>query len=70
MLNSNLNVILDKGISRYSLVIATAKRARAIAIENAILKAEDKSVEKPVTVALNDLIEGRYEIVEHKDVLD
>lgn len=68
MLNSNLNVILDKGVSRYSLVIATAKRARAIAIEN--LEAQNHSTEKPVTEALNDLIEGKYEIVENKDILD
>ena len=34
MLNPDLKGILNQGISRYSLVTATAKRAREIAIEN------------------------------------
>lgn len=68
MLNPNLNVILDKGVSRYSLVIATAKRARAIALQN--LEEQNHSTEKPVTEALNDLIEGKYNIVEHKEIFD
>lgn len=68
MLNPNLNVILDKGVSRYSLVIATAKRARAIALYN--LEEQTHSTEKPVTEALNDLIEGKYNIVEHKEIFD
>ncbi len=68
MLNPNLNVILDKGVSRYSLVIATAKRARAIALYN--LEEQNHSTEKPVTEALNDLIEGKYDIVEHKEIFD
>lgn len=65
MLNTNLNVVLDRGISRYSLVTATAKRARAIAIKNL----EDKviSTEKPVSVALDEILEGKYKIVEADD---
>lgn len=68
MLNPNLNVILDKGISRYSLVTATAKRARAIAIRN--LEEQNHSTEKPVTEALDDLISGRYKIIENKEIFD
>ena len=68
MLNPNLNVILDKGISRYSLVTATAKRARAIAIK--ILLEETESTEKPVTEALDDIISGRYKIIENKETFD
>lgn len=68
MLNPNLNVILDKGISRYSLVTATAKRAREIALKN--LEEQNHSIEKPVTEALDDIINGRYIIVENKDIID
>ncbi len=68
MLNPNLNVILDSGISRYSLVTATAKRAREIALKN--LEEQNHSTEKPVTVALNDLIKGDYKIIEHNDIAD
>lgn len=68
MLNPNLNVILDQGISRYSLVTATAKRAREIALKN--LEEQNHSTEKPVTEALNDIIGGEYKIVEHNDIFD
>ncbi len=68
MLNPNLNVILDQGISRYSLVTATAKRAREIALKN--LEEQNHSTEKPVTEALDDIINGRYKIVENKDIID
>lgn len=68
MLNPNLNVILDRGISRYSLVTATAKRAREIALKN--LEEQNHSTEKPVTEALDDIINGRYKIVENKDIID
>lgn len=68
MLNTNLNVVLDKGVSRYSLVTATAKRARAIAIKNL----EDKviSTEKPVSVALNEILDGKYKIIEAEDSVE
>ena len=47
MLNQNLSSILDKGISRYSLVTATAKRARQIAEKN--LEENIITTEKPVS---------------------
>lgn len=48
--------------SRYSLVIAVAKRAREIASE-AELKG-DILVEKPVNLAVKDFKEHKYDIVE------
>lgn len=68
MLNPDLNSVLKGKTSRYSLVIATAKRARAIAQE-----AEENNeiiVEKPVTLALNEFIEGKYEVVEPVEIRD
>ncbi|MBR3809782.1 MAG: DNA-directed RNA polymerase subunit omega [Clostridia bacterium] len=62
MLNPDLKGVLNQGINRYSLVTATAKRAREIAIEN--LEEKNLSTEKPVTVALGEIIDGKYKIVE------
>jgi DNA-directed RNA polymerase subunit omega len=62
MLNPDLKGILNQGISRYSLVIAAAKRAREIAVQN--LEEKNLSTEKPVTVALGEIIDGKYKIVE------
>ena len=68
MLNADLNKVLKGKTSRYSLVIATAKRARIIAEE-----AEEKNeiiVEKPVTLALDEFLEGKYEIIEPEAIRD
>ena len=74
MLNPDLRTILKNHLSRYSLVTATAKRAREIAIENEETKklSLDKvvSVEKPVTIALNEILEGKYTIVEPEEIRD
>ncbi|MBQ4627056.1 MAG: DNA-directed RNA polymerase subunit omega, partial [Clostridia bacterium] len=53
-------------LSRYSLVTATAKRAREIAE-----KAEAEKTpmtEKPVSVALEELLNGDYVIVEPEEI--
>lgn len=66
MLNPDLRKILKGNISRYSLVTATAKRAREIALEN-----EENNVittEKPVSVALNEIIEEKYTIIEPEEI--
>ncbi len=69
--NPDLTSILDgepnEGrISRYSLVTATAKLAREIAdkadAEGEIL------IEKPVSLALSELLDGDYEIVEPDEI--
>lgn len=59
MLNPNLDKILD-GKARYSLVIATAKRAREISDE--ALEKGDIITEKPVTLALDEFIKGERAI--------
>ncbi|MCR5485886.1 MAG: DNA-directed RNA polymerase subunit omega [Clostridiales bacterium] len=66
MLNPDLKNVLKDHVSRYSLVTATAKRAREIAEE-----AEEKKVimtEKPVTVAINEILDGKYVIVEPEEI--
>ena len=59
MLNPNLDEILQ-GKARYSLVIATAKRAREISDE--ALDKGDIITEKPVTLALDEFIKGERAI--------
>lgn len=66
MLNIDLRPILVNNLSRYSLVAATAKRARSIVDEsknnNEIL------VEKPVSIALDEFIKGKYKIIESEEI--
>ena len=66
MLNQDLSKVLTGHISRYSLVTATAKRAREISKKNL----EDKNIttEKPVSLALNDLLEDKYIIIEPEEI--
>ena len=59
MVNPNLEKILN-GESRYSLVIATAKRAREISDE--ALDNGDVITEKPVSLALEEFIAGERQI--------
>lgn len=62
MFNPDLTNVLEKYESRYSLVVATAKRAREIAAE----AKEDGVIleEKPVSLALDEIIAGAINIVE------
>ena len=66
MLNQDLSKVLTGHISRYSLVTATAKRAREISNKNL----EDKNIttEKPVSLALNDLLVDKYRIIEPEEI--
>lgn len=64
--NPSLKKILSNHMSRYSLVIATAKRAREIANE-----AEEENIiltEKPVSIALDEILKGEYEIIEPEEI--
>lgn len=66
MIITDLAPLLKNNISRYSLVTATAKRAREIADKaNA-----DKVLldEKPVTMAVDELLSGEYVIIEPKEI--
>jgi len=66
MFNPDLRNVLKNNTSRYSLVTAVAKRAREIAADaqdnNEILK------EKPVSIALDEIISGVYEVVEPEEI--
>lgn len=66
MFNPDLSVVLKNHLSRYSLVTATAKRAREIAEE-----AEENHeiiTEKPVSMALEEILAGEYVIVEPEEI--
>jgi DNA-directed RNA polymerase subunit omega len=66
MFNPDLRGVLTNHLSRYSLVTATAKRAREISED-----AEEKKIimtEKPVSVALDEILKGDYVIVEPEEI--
>ena len=66
MFNPDLRGVLTNHLSRYSLVTATAKRAREIAEE----AEENKQIitEKPVSLALEEILAGDYVIVEPEEI--
>ena len=62
MLKPTNDTVSDDKRSRYSLVIGVAKLAREISME---AKAkEEPLLEKPVSVALNEIVKENYRIVE------
>ena len=62
MMSPDLDRLLEGGISRYSLVAAVSKRAREI-VDAA--NAENKIIEeKPISTAVEELLEKKYRIVE------
>ncbi|MBQ7540886.1 MAG: DNA-directed RNA polymerase subunit omega [Clostridia bacterium] len=66
MLNPDLRNVLKNHTSRYSLVIAAAKRAREIseqAEEN-----HEIMTEKPVSIAISEIIDGKYVVVEPEEI--
>ena len=66
MFNPDLRGVLTNHLSRYSLVTATAKSAREIAED-----AEENKIimtEKPVSVALDEILAGEYVIVEPEEI--
>lgn len=66
MLNPDLRTVLTGHLSRYSLVIATAKLARRV-VDDAEENGEILQ-EKPVTIALNKILDGEYEIEEPEEI--
>jgi len=70
MLNPDLRGVLQNHLSRYSLVTATAKRARIIAENAEKGREQNKEIltEKPVTVAIEEIIRGDYIIVEPEEI--
>ena len=64
--NPDLSGVLSNHLSRYSLVRATAKRAREISEE-----AEHNDVilvEKPVSIAIDEIVNGEYKIIEPDEI--
>ena len=55
-----VNELLEKATNRYELVIATARRARKIAAGDK--PKTDVKEESPVTLAANEIAEGKVEI--------
>lgn len=58
--------LLTKAKNRYELVIATSRRARQIA-EGAEVKTDVKE-DSPVTLAANEIAEGKIKIIEPEEV--
>ena len=66
MVKPTVQELLTKAKNRYELVIATSKRAREIA-EGAEVKTPVKE-ESPVTLAANEIAEGKVEIIEPEEM--
>lgn len=67
MINVDLKTMLKGGISRYSLVVAIAKRSREITDEANERKARDSKdilVEKPVSLAVEEFRQDKFRIKE------
>ena len=66
MFNPDLRRVLANNTSRYSLVTAVAKRAREISSE----AQENGEIlnEKPVSIALDEIINGKFEVVESEEL--
>lgn len=68
MLKPSADLILGPKQSRYSLVVAVSKRAREIAAD-----AENKGdilIEKPVDLAVHEIMDHKYVIIEHLEPTD
>ncbi|MCI6245354.1 MAG: DNA-directed RNA polymerase subunit omega [Eubacterium sp.] len=66
MFNPDLKKLLKNCNSRYSLVVATAKRAREIreeAVKNEVLL-DDKSV----SLAIDEILDGKYVVEEPSEL--
>ena len=70
MINIDLKPMLKGGISRYSLCVAVAKRSREINDEIVEAREKDKIIteDKPVSMAVEDILSGRYVIQESEDI--
>lgn len=66
MFNPDLRKVLANNTSRYSLVTVVAKRAREISSE----AQENGEIlnEKPVSIALDEIINGKFEVVESEEL--
>lgn len=65
MIKPSLDTLMKVVDSRYTLVVASAKRARAL-MEGASRLGESRS-EKPVTIALEEIAEGKVKYSRTKE---
>ena len=65
MVKPTVAELLKKSTNRYELVIATSKRARQIA--NGDTPKTDVKEESPVTLAANEIAEGKITIIKGED---
>ena len=61
MVKPTVKELLKKANNRFELVVATARRARQIANGDPVLTKVDEN--SPVTLAANEIAEGKVEIV-------
>ena len=66
MVKPTVQELLTKAKNRYELVIATSKRARQIA-DGAEVKTDVKE-ESAVTLAANEIAEGKVQIIEPEEM--
>ena len=66
MFNPDLRNVLKNRTSRYSLVTAIAKRAREISAD----AQENGEIlnDKPVSIALDEIITGEFEVIEPEEI--
>lgn len=68
MLYPTLSSLLEKSDSRYSLVLAVAKRARQLSEDSDDSFTDYKQqCDKPVSLAVHEISEGSIDIVSYKD---
>ncbi|MDK2799890.1 MAG: DNA-directed polymerase subunit omega [Clostridiales bacterium] len=65
MIYPSINLLMEKVDSRYTLVVATAKRARLIA--EGAPKLVNCNSDKPVTIAVNEIAENKITYHRTKD---
>ncbi len=66
MFNPDLREVLKNRTSRYSLVTAIAKRAREISAD--AQENEEILNDKPVSIALDEIITGKFTVVEPEEI--
>ncbi len=66
MFNPDLRDVLKNRTSRYSLVSAVAKRAREISSD--AQENEEILNDKPVSIALDEIISGKFTVVEPEEI--
>ena len=66
MVKPSVNELLEKAENRYALVIATSKRARQLSMGEKPLT--DKREESMVTLAADEIAEGKVEIVKDETI--